>query len=117
MFQELNLAVVGSQIVGLVPLQALMETADYYMNKSNLFILEEDQKLRLVGDLTLKILQFMFVIIYRLLFSCNSSCHQYGHNHKMSHVMRKPMFWFSTWSDTNQDVQLPKMARGLKFRK
>ena len=52
MFQELNLAVVGSQIVGLVPLQALMETADYYMNKSNLFILEEDQKLRLVGDLT-----------------------------------------------------------------
>ena len=48
LFQELNLAVVGSQIVGLVPLQALMETADYYMDKSNLFILEEDQKLRLV---------------------------------------------------------------------
>lgn len=46
--QELNLAVVGSQIVGLVPLQALMETAEFYMNKSNLFILEEDQKLRLV---------------------------------------------------------------------
>lgn len=46
--EELNLAVVGSQIVGLVPLQALMETADYYMNQSNLFILEEDQKLRLV---------------------------------------------------------------------
>ena len=30
--------------------------------------------------------------------------------------MRKPMFWFSTWSDTNQAVQLQKMARGLKLR-
>ena len=29
--------------------------------------------------------------------------------------MRKPMFWFPTWSDTNQAVQLQKMARGLKF--
>ena len=35
---------------------------------------------------------------------------------KMSRVMRKPMFWFLTWSDTNQVVQLLKMARGLKFR-
>ena len=30
--------------------------------------------------------------------------------------MRKPTFWFPTWSDTNQAVQLRKMARGLKFR-
>ena len=30
--------------------------------------------------------------------------------------MRKQTFWFSTWSDTNQAVQLQKMARGLKFR-
>ena len=30
--------------------------------------------------------------------------------------MRKPTFWFPTRSDTNQAVQLPKMARGLKFR-
>ena len=29
--------------------------------------------------------------------------------------MRKQKFWFSTWSDTNQAVQLQKMARGLKF--
>ena len=29
--------------------------------------------------------------------------------------MRKPMFWFPTWSDTNQAVQLQKKARGLKF--
>ena len=36
-------------------------------------------------------------------------------NH-MSRVMRKPAFWFPTWSDTNQTVQLQNMARGLKFR-
>ena len=30
--------------------------------------------------------------------------------------MRKPAFWFQTWSDTNQTVQLLKMATGLKFR-
>ena len=30
--------------------------------------------------------------------------------------MRKPTFWFLNWSDTNQAVQLQKMARGLKFR-
>ena len=30
--------------------------------------------------------------------------------------MRKPTFWFSTKSDTNQAVQLQNMARGLKFR-
>ncbi|CAG5127911.1 unnamed protein product [Candidula unifasciata] len=46
--QELNIAVVGSQIVGLVPQQAMMNTADHYLQKENLFILEEDQKLRLV---------------------------------------------------------------------
>ena len=46
--QELNLAVVGSQIVGIVPLKALMDAADYFMKRDNLFILEEDQKLRLV---------------------------------------------------------------------
>ena len=30
--------------------------------------------------------------------------------------MRKPTFWFPTWSDTNQAVQLQKMDRGLKLR-
>ena len=30
--------------------------------------------------------------------------------------MRKPTFWFSTWSDTTKAVQLQKMDRGLKFR-
>ena len=28
----------------------------------------------------------------------------------------EPTLWFSTRSDTNQAVQLQKMARGLKFR-
>ena len=36
-------------------------------------------------------------------------------NKYMSRVMRKPTFWFSTWSDTNQAVQLQKMTRDLKF--
>ena len=36
--------------------------------------------------------------------------------YNMSHVMRKPTFWFPTWSDTNQAVQPQKMARVLKFR-
>ena len=30
--------------------------------------------------------------------------------------MRKPTFLFPTWSDTNQAVQLQKMAIGLKIR-
>ena len=30
--------------------------------------------------------------------------------------MKKATFWFPTWSDTNQAVQLQKMTRGLKFR-
>ena len=29
--------------------------------------------------------------------------------------MRKPTFWFPTWSDINKAVQLQKMARGLKL--
>ena len=34
----------------------------------------------------------------------------------MSRVMRKPTFWFLTWSDTNRAAQPQKMARDLKFR-
>ena len=30
--------------------------------------------------------------------------------------MRKPTFWSPTLSDTNQAVQLQKMARGMEFR-
>ena len=34
---------------------------------------------------------------------------------KMSRVMRKPAYWFPTWSVSNQAVQLQKIARGLEF--
>lgn len=46
----MGLAVVGSQIVGLVPLRAMLQTANHYSDKENLFLLEEDQKIRLVVD-------------------------------------------------------------------
>ena len=44
---ELKVAVTGSEIVGVVPLEAIIMAADYYIEKENLFILEEDQKVRL----------------------------------------------------------------------
>ena len=47
--QELKLAVCGSQIVGLVPLEAMLLAADYYIEKEDLFIVGEDQKIRLVS--------------------------------------------------------------------
>lgn len=46
--KELKVGVCGSQIVGLVPLEAMLMAADHYIEKENLFILSEDQKIRLV---------------------------------------------------------------------
>ncbi|XP_072340139.1 formimidoyltransferase-cyclodeaminase isoform X2 [Scyliorhinus torazame] len=46
--KDLDLPVVGSQIVGLLPLKAVMDAAEFYMKKENLFILEEEHKIRLV---------------------------------------------------------------------
>ncbi|CAF1235958.1 unnamed protein product [Rotaria magnacalcarata] len=46
--EMLNVGVCGSQIVGLVPLKPLLIAAEYFMEKENLFILDEDQKIRLV---------------------------------------------------------------------
>lgn len=43
----LNVGVAGSEIVGIVPLESLIMAADYYIEKENLFIYEEDQKVRL----------------------------------------------------------------------
>ena len=48
--QELNLPVVGSEVVGVVPLESLIMAADYYIEKENLFIYEEEQKVRLAID-------------------------------------------------------------------
>jgi len=39
--------VTGSEIVGLVPLKAMLDAADYYIEKENLFVLDEDQKVHL----------------------------------------------------------------------
>ncbi|MCP4718402.1 MAG: glutamate formimidoyltransferase [Desulfobacteraceae bacterium] len=46
----LNVAVTGSEIVGVVPLEAMLMAADYYIEKENLFILDEDQKVRLAVE-------------------------------------------------------------------
>ncbi|XP_066478256.1 formimidoyltransferase-cyclodeaminase [Tiliqua scincoides] len=46
--QDLNLPVVGSQLVGLVPKKAILDAAEFYIKKEKLFILEEDHKIRLV---------------------------------------------------------------------
>lgn len=48
--QELKVGVAGTELVGLVPLEAIMMAADYYIEKENLFILEEAQKIKLVID-------------------------------------------------------------------
>ncbi|XP_039907807.1 formimidoyltransferase-cyclodeaminase [Simochromis diagramma] len=46
--EDLNLPVVGSQIVGLIPLKALLDSADFYIQRERLFIIEEEHKVRLV---------------------------------------------------------------------
>ncbi|MBE2255132.1 MAG: glutamate formimidoyltransferase [Ignavibacteria bacterium] len=46
--KELNLAVCGSELVGLIPLEAMLMAAEYYIEKENLFILDEKQKIRIV---------------------------------------------------------------------
>ncbi|KAF7243650.1 Formimidoyltransferase-cyclodeaminase [Varanus komodoensis] len=46
--KKLNLPVVGSQLVGLVPKKAMLDAAEFYIKKENLFIFEEDHKVRLV---------------------------------------------------------------------
>jgi glutamate formiminotransferase/formiminotetrahydrofolate cyclodeaminase len=47
---ELDVGIAGSEVVGLVPLEAILQAAEYYMEKENLFILDERQKVRLVID-------------------------------------------------------------------
>ncbi|RZF38061.1 hypothetical protein LSTR_LSTR006460 [Laodelphax striatellus] len=46
--KELNIGVIGSEIVGLIPLDSILEAAEFYIKKDNLFVLEEDQKVTLV---------------------------------------------------------------------
>jgi len=47
---ELNIAVAGSEIVGIVPLESLLMAADYYIEKEGLFIYQEEQKVRLAME-------------------------------------------------------------------
>jgi len=46
--RALNLAVAGSELVGLIPLQAMLMAAEHYIAKEDLFILDERQRVRLV---------------------------------------------------------------------
>lgn len=48
--KAMNVAVCGSELVGLIPLEAMLMAAEYYIEKENLFILDERQKIRLVVD-------------------------------------------------------------------
>jgi glutamate formiminotransferase / formiminotetrahydrofolate cyclodeaminase len=48
--KAMKLAACGSELVGLIPLEAMLMAAEYYIQKENLFILEERQKIRLVID-------------------------------------------------------------------
>jgi glutamate formiminotransferase/formiminotetrahydrofolate cyclodeaminase len=48
--RTLNVGVAGSEIVGLVPLEAILLAADYYIEREHLFIIDERQKVRLVID-------------------------------------------------------------------
>ena len=53
--KELNLPVIGSEIVGLVPLQELLQAAEHFVKKENLFVFEEEQKVQLVkSDILLR---------------------------------------------------------------
>lgn len=46
----INVGVAGSEVIGLIPLAAILKAADYYCEKENLFILDEEQKVKLVID-------------------------------------------------------------------
>ncbi len=46
----LNVGIAGSEIVGLVPLEAILMAADYYIEKENLFIIDERNKVQLAID-------------------------------------------------------------------
>jgi glutamate formiminotransferase / formiminotetrahydrofolate cyclodeaminase len=48
--RALSVAVAGSEIVGLVPLKAILMAAEHYMAAENLFLVDERQKVRLAVD-------------------------------------------------------------------
>ena len=48
--QELKLGVTGSEVVGLLPRAAMLATAEFYIQREGLFVLEERQKVRLAVE-------------------------------------------------------------------
>jgi glutamate formiminotransferase / formiminotetrahydrofolate cyclodeaminase len=48
--RALKVAVVGSELVGLIPKDALLRAADHYIAKESLFVLDERQKIRLAVE-------------------------------------------------------------------
>ncbi len=48
--RALGVAVAGSELVGLIPLEALLMAADHYVAKEGLFLVEERQKVRLAAE-------------------------------------------------------------------
>lgn len=48
--RKLKLAVAGSELVGLIPLEAMLAAAEHYIRREGLFIVDERQKIRLVAE-------------------------------------------------------------------
>ncbi|MCX7877093.1 MAG: glutamate formimidoyltransferase [Ignavibacteria bacterium] len=48
--KAIKVAVAGSELVGLIPLEAMLMAAEYYIKKENLFIIDEKQKIRLAVE-------------------------------------------------------------------
>ncbi len=48
--QALGVAVAGSELVGLIPLEAVLLAAEHYVEKEGLFVVEERQKIRLAVE-------------------------------------------------------------------
>jgi glutamate formiminotransferase/formiminotetrahydrofolate cyclodeaminase len=48
--RTIDVAIAGSELVGLIPLDAMLRAAEFYMERENLFLLEERQKIRLVVE-------------------------------------------------------------------
>ena len=73
--------------------------------------------LELAGNEICKI-QYLFLnFLFQFFNISGSPSLSHGERFLKKNEMKiKPTFWFPTWSDTNQAVQLQKMARGLKFQ-
>lgn len=60
--KEINVSICGSQIVGLIPLEAILAAADHYIKKEGLLVLEEANKVKLVR-LILILFRFNSILI------------------------------------------------------